>query len=59
MTENHIDPNEIVEGQHYKILINNNFTLRCVDPDNCFKTEDDSVVLLRNIVHFEDTVISS
>lgn len=57
LTGNHIDPNETVEGQHYKILINNNFTLRCVAPDNCFKTEDDSVVLLRNIVHSEDTVV--
>ncbi|KYM95810.1 hypothetical protein ALC62_13537 [Cyphomyrmex costatus] len=44
LTGNHIDPNETVEGQHYKILTNNNFTLRCVAPDNYFKTEDYAVV---------------
>lgn len=54
LTRNHIDPNETVQGKHYKMLTSNKLTLACVVPDNCFKTEDGSVVLLRNIVHFED-----
>lgn len=57
LTGNHIDPDEIVQGRHYKKLISNKFILRCVVPDNCFKTQDGSVVLLRNIVHSEEDVI--
>ncbi|XP_032688780.1 uncharacterized protein LOC116852462 isoform X1 [Odontomachus brunneus] len=57
LTGNHFNPNEIVEGIHYKKLTNNKFTLRCVTPDHCFKTEDGSVVLLRNIVQSENNIV--
>lgn len=57
LTGNHIDPNETVRGEQYKMLTSNKFTLRCVVPDHCFKTEDGSVVLLQNIVYSEDNVV--
>lgn len=53
----HIDPNETVQGNHYKMLISNKFTLKCIAPDHSFKTEDGSVVLLQNIVYSEDKII--
>lgn len=59
LTGNHmiIDSNETVPGWHYKMLTSNKFTLRCVVPDNCFKTKDGSVILLRNNIYSEVNVM--
>lgn len=41
LTGNHIDPNETVQGEHYKMLTSNKFTLSCVVPDHALKLRTD------------------
>lgn len=51
---------KLFKGSAIKYLLTSNkFTLRCVAPDHCFKTEDRSMVLLRNIVYSEDNIVIS
>lgn len=56
MRRNH-PVNEIINGIQYKKITVNNIIFQCNNEDSCFKTVDDEIAILHNIVQRQGQTI--